>query len=398
MSAQPFVPTFRWGTTSSSTGCEGAAPRADWSSWEDEGHAPRSSDGNGWATNYVDDLELLRTLGTNSIRITVEWARLEPAAGTVDGEVVDRYRRMLEAARQAGLAPWMTLHHGSLPGWFAEDERGFRDEHARSYYWPRHVDRCAEWFEDLASGWVGIDDPTGWALRGHLFGSRPPGRRDPLVARAALVGAIDANHAAWKLLRGGSAPTMCVVAVQSPHVRPGSDETDPDVVAWAYLGALQHGSLVLPSIGSIEMPQLVESFDYLGIAHVVEERGAGPSGPSERGTGPSGPSERGTGRGEPARLTECIYRIADARDPRPIVIAANGIATDDEDARDEYLRGVVDQLRLLRLDGVDVVGYFHHTGIDGYEWNDGFVRPRGLVDRTRVIKPAGQFLQQFTKS
>lgn len=386
MPDHPFPPSFRWGTTSSSTGCEGAAPRADWSAWEAEGRAPRSSDGNGWATNFADDIALLRTLGTNSIRITVEWARIEPAAGSIDGEAVDRYKRMLEAARQAGLEPWITLHHGSLPGWFSDDAHGFRDERARGYFWPRHVDRCAEWFEDVVAGWVAIDDPTGWALRSHLWGSRPPGRRDPLFAREALLGAIDANHAAWKLLRSGRAPTMCVVAVHQPHVDRASDEaTHPDVAAWAYLGAMQHGLLELPTIGSIEMPHLVESYDFLGIAHVAEE-------PS---SGPGGPSERGVRQGEPARLTDCVYRVAEARDPRPIIIAGNGLATDDEDARDEYLRGVADQLRLLRIDGVDVAGYFHHTGIDGYEWNDGFARPRGLIDRARAVKPAGAFLRQF---
>ena len=371
MAVEAFPPTFWWGTTSSSTGCEGAARRGDWSAWETEGRAPRSGDGNGWATNFVDDLALLRSLGTNCVRITVEWARVEPEEGRVDDEVVDRYRRMLQAARQAGLAPWITLHHGSLPGWFSDDARGFRDEHARGYFWPRHVDRCAEWFEDLAAGWVPIEDPTGWALRGHLCGSRPPGARDPLKAHEALAGVIAANHAAWKLLRGGSAPTMCVVSVHSPHVARGSDETDPDVVAWAYVSALQNGRLELPSMGTIEMPELVGSFDLLGIAHMAE------------------------GQAEPARLTECVYRVADANDPRPIVIAANGIASDDEDAREEYLRGIVDQLRLLRIDGVGVIGYFHHTGIDGYEWNDGFARPRGLIDRTRALKAAGRFLQEF---
>jgi beta-glucosidase len=370
----PFPPTFRWGTTSSSTGGEGAAPRSDWFAWEAEGHASRSSDGNGWATNFGDDIALLRTLGTNSIRITVEWARVEPAAGSIDGEAVDRYRRMLEAARQAGLEPWITLHHGSLPGWFADDAHGFLDEQARGYYWPRHVDRCAEWFEDVVAGWVAIDDPTGWALRGYLWGARPPGRRDSLFARDALIGAIEANHAAWKLLRSGKAPTMCVVAVHDPHVDRAADEaTHPDVAAWAYVGALQHGLLELPTIGSIEMPHLVDSYDYLGLSHGVDDQA----------------------RAEPARLTECVYRVAEARDPRPIIIAANGIATDDEDARDEYVRGVAEQLRLLRADAVDVVGYFHHTGIDGYEWNDGFARPRGLIARTRAVKPAGEFMRQF---
>ena len=90
-----------------------------------------------------------------------------------------------------------------------------------------------------------------------------------------------------------------------------------------------------------------------------------------------------------------MYRVADAGDPRPIVIAANGLASDDEEAREEYVRGVVDQLRLLRVDGVDVAGYFHHTGIDGYEWSDGFARPRGLISRARALKPAGRFVQQL---
>ena len=76
------------------------------------------------------------------------------------------------------------------------------------------------------------------------------------------------------------------------------------------------------------------------------------------------------------------------------MIAANGIATDDENERTEYLRGIVDQLQLLRRDGVALAGYFHHTGIDGYEWSDGFTRPRGLVARDRHIKPAGHFLQE----
>jgi hypothetical protein len=167
---------------------------------------------------------------------------------------------------------------------------------------------------------------------------------------------------------------MCVIAVHEPHVDRAADEsTHPDVAAWAYVGALQHGLLALPSIGSIEMPHLVDSYDYMGIAHIAETPG------------------------EPARLTECVYRVAEARDRRPIIIAANGIATDDEDARDEYLRGVAAQLRLLREDRVDVVGYFHHSGIDGYEWSDGFARPRGLIGRTRAIKPAGEFLQQFLR-
>src|SRR5687768_2888341 len=122
MPDERFPAEFLWGATSSSTGVEGAAPASDWSAWERAGRAPASNDGNGWRTNYPDDVQLLASLGLNTVRITIEWARLEPSPGRIDDDRVEHERRVLETIRDAGLQPWLTLHHSSLPGWFAEDE------------------------------------------------------------------------------------------------------------------------------------------------------------------------------------------------------------------------------------------------------------------------------------
>ena len=43
----------------------------------------------------------------------------------------------------------------------------------------------------------------------------------------------------------------------------------------------------------------------------------------------------------------------------------------------------------LRDDGMNLVGYFHDTAIDGYEWRAGFETERGLIRRDRTIKPSG---------
>ena len=166
---------FHWGATASSVSTDGVAPTADWSTWERDGLAPRSGAGGGFTSDYADDLKLAAQIGLTDIRVTVEWARVEPRPGVVDSGVVDHYREVLGAAREARLAPWVTLHHTSLPGWFAEDERGFRDASSRTRFWSRHVDRTAEQFDDLAAGWAPIEDPIGWALRGFLLGTRPPG-------------------------------------------------------------------------------------------------------------------------------------------------------------------------------------------------------------------------------
>jgi beta-glucosidase/6-phospho-beta-glucosidase/beta-galactosidase len=37
-------------------------------------------------------------------------------------------------------------------------------------------------------------------------------------------------------------------------------------------------------------------------------------------------------------------------------------------------------------DGVDLMGWFHDTAVDGYEWVRGFQAPRGLLTRDRRPK------------
>jgi len=167
---------FRFGATSSSIQTEGGHPAADWSRWEASKRAPESADGNGFATNFHDDLALIASLGITDVRITTEWARIEPVEGKTDAEGLDRYRDVLAHVTALGLRPWVTLVSTSLPGWFSDDGGSFGDERARGYHWMRHVDRCAEAFGEYAAGFTPIDDPVGWAIRGYPPVICAPGR------------------------------------------------------------------------------------------------------------------------------------------------------------------------------------------------------------------------------
>jgi beta-glucosidase len=391
MTVSGFPDGFLWGTTSSSVGTEGAAPAADWIQWERSRQAQASGEGNGWATNYRDDAEVLASLGIDSVRVTVEWARLEPAPGRVDGQRVEHERRVLEAVRDAGLKPWITLHNSSLPGWFSEDEGGFGDDRARGYYWPRHVDRCAEWFEDLAAGWVPIEDPVGWALRAFYYGTRPPGRNAPDVARDAVIGALEANHAAWTILRGGDVPVMCVLDLPSPRRKP---PPDPEAAMWwrvpwtTSTRALREGVIELPHGADIERPEMAGSFDLVGVAFVHAPKQLEP------GERPTQDPARFDHEAAAAELSEAIRRLAEELPEKPLVVAAHGLGTTDDKQRESLLRATVDELRLAVRDGIDLRGYFHDTGIDGYDWNHGFT-PRGLATRDRELKDSGHWLQEL---
>jgi len=212
-----------WGTAAAATQCEGAAPRADWAGWEAEGRAPESRDGNGFRTRYADDFALLAAHGITHHRLTVEWARLEPDPGRWDEDEAAHLRRVLTAARQSGVEVWACLLHGSAPGWFSDDQRGWLDDKAVSLTWPRHVDRVAEAIGDLVAGWVPIHEPDLAARLGYLDGTFPPGRHseeDHHDARAALRAA---ETEAARLLRSGRQP----VAVSW---QPGEDTEHDDLV------------------------------------------------------------------------------------------------------------------------------------------------------------------------
>jgi beta-glucosidase/6-phospho-beta-glucosidase/beta-galactosidase len=205
-----------WGTAAAATQCEGAAPRSDWAGWEAEGRVPPSQDGNGFRTRYADDFALLAEHAITHHRLTIEWARLEPSEGAWDAGEEAHLRRVLEGGREAGVAVWACLLHGSAPGWFTDDQRGWLDDKAATLTWPRHVDRVAEALGDLVAGWMPIHEPDLQARLGYGEGTFPPGRRnedDERDARATLRGA---EAVAARLLRSGGAP----VALAAPPGEP----------------------------------------------------------------------------------------------------------------------------------------------------------------------------------
>ncbi len=178
---------------------------------------PPSGDGNGFRTRYADDFALLAEHGITHHRLTVEWARLEPSTGRWDENEEAHVRRVLVAGRDAGVAVWACLLHGSAPGWFTDDQRGWLDDKAATLTWPRHVDRVAEALGDLVAGWVPIHEPDLQARLGYGEGTFPPGRRGEDDERDALAALRTAEAEAARLLRSGGAPVAVTARPGEPH-------------------------------------------------------------------------------------------------------------------------------------------------------------------------------------
>ena len=122
------------------------------------------SGGNGFFTRWADDLDAIAELGVRAVRLSLDWARLQPRPNELDAEWVEFYGSLLTAAHRLGLEPWLTLYDGTIPKWF-DDEGGFADAVAAGRWWPRWAERIADQFGDAAVGWV--------PLVGRIDNARP---------------------------------------------------------------------------------------------------------------------------------------------------------------------------------------------------------------------------------
>src|SRR5947207_13566385 len=68
---------------------------------------------------YPEDIRILAGLGLNTYRFSIEWARIEPEAGSFATAELDHYRRMLAACHENRVTPMVTFYPFTSPRLFA---------------------------------------------------------------------------------------------------------------------------------------------------------------------------------------------------------------------------------------------------------------------------------------
>ena len=88
---------------------------------------------------------------------------------------------------------------------------------------------------------------------------------------------------------------------------------------------------------------------------------------------------------------------------RPVLVTEHGIGTDDDAVRAAFIEPSLEHLLAAIHDGVPVLGYFHWTLLDNFEWIFGYDKHFGLheVDRqtfVRTPKPSAAVYASFVRS
>lgn len=373
MTDRDFPEGFLWGSSTAAHQVEGQNYNNDW--WEFE-HRPgsgcveRSGDAIDHWTRYDEDFALLASLGQNSHRLSLEWSRIEPAAGEWSQAALDHYKRVLESLAGHGLTGLVTLMHFSLPRWFAERGSWLAPDAVDRY--GSYVAKVADQLGDLMPYACTINEPQIVALIGYQIGAHPPGHHSAEEARQVGLLEIAAHRVAVQALRAGKGSPQSGICLQLPAIEPARPG-DPACEELTAATRRQMYDIYLDALR--EEP--ATAGDFVGVQYYSRQR-MDPTADRQQADPPTGAPLTLMGwEIHPDGLREAIHAAAGTG--LPVIVTENGIATDDDTERVDYLQSHLSAVKQAMDEGADVRGYTYWSSFDNFEWAVGYRPTFGLV-------------------
>lgn len=397
-----FPKHFLWGAATAGHQVEGNNVNAD--IWLLENLKPtlymeRSGDALNSFELWPQDLDLVKQIGLNTYRFSLEWSRIEPDQGQFSIAMLDHYKRMIEGCRQRGLTPVVTFNHFTTPAWFAR-AGGWTNPSAESLF-VRFCERAAR---HLAAG-IGyattLNEPNLMQVQVATTSPQRAAQKRKMLADAAKatgvakyvvgnaadpedfavimrnqIAAHKAARAAIKAVRP-DLPVGVSLAMIDEQAAAGGEARRDQVRADLYDGWLD----------------AARGDDFIGVQN-YERHVWGPEG---RVPAPAGAEKNMFGGEVYAGSLAGAVRYAHERSGVPVIVTEHGIATDKDPIRAALIPAALTELKRAMDDGVPVLGYIHWSLLDNFEWSIGYWPKFGLtaVDRktfVRTLKPSARVL------
>jgi beta-glucosidase len=384
-----FPVGFEWGTASAAHQIEGGNWNNDWWRWEHDpssGCREPSGDACDSWNRWTDDVAVVADLGLDTYRFSIEWSRIEPEQGEWSNASMDQYVRMCEALRDRGVTPVVTFHHFTTPRWVV-DLGGWREAETAKRL-ADFAERAATRLGPLMGRACTVNEPNIVGLMGFILGVFPPGVSDPTEFRRATEVFVDAHHRTAEAIRSGAPGVPVGLTVSMAEYVPAAPGAEGAVASAErtenvfldaaldgdFIGIQAYTRMTLDSSGMLTMPEGAAVVPTMGYERAPEALGA--------------------------TLRRAWQHTGGAV---PLIVTENGIATDDDADRIDFVRTALASVRDCLRDGIDVRGYTYWSILDNFEWAFGY-RPRfGLVDvdRTtfrRTPKPSARWLAEVAST
>lgn len=437
-----FPESFLWGAATSAYQVEGS-PLADGagpSIWQRFVHTPgqtANGDTGDVACDHYnrsrDDIQLMRQLGLQAYRFSVNWGRVFPeGTGRINEAGLGFYERLVDGLLEAGIEPMLTLYHWDLPaalddrgGWLNSDIANWFSDYAGAMY---------ERLDGRVTKWATLNEPWVVTHGGYLHGALAPGHKNLFETPIASRNLMLSHGAAVKRYRQVGKHEIGLVLNLEPKF-PAS-QSDTDRKAAERSDTYMNRQYIDPVFGKDCPPLMKEIFgdawrdwtdeelelaaqpiDWLGVNYYT--RGVMAHDASNWPVQASYMPQPGKTYSETGwevyeeGLTQTLMWIKETYGNPPVYITENGSAFYDppkpnngrvrDPLRVDYLQRHLRAVHAAISQGADIRGYMAWSLLDNLEWSLGFSKRFGIVHvdfetQQRTPKDSGLYYSKVIAS
>lgn len=324
---------------------------------------------------YPEDIAIMKRLKIDSFRFSIEWSRIEPRPGEFDEAALVHYRDVITQLLDAGITPFITLHHFTNPPWL-EDHGGWHGSNF-PHLFARFASYVAENLAIDVQYFVTFNEPESYMISRYLdspiWPAWPNQERSLRRYHLARRNFIRAHKLAYTAIKR-----------HLPNAQVGFSHG----VVWFEGSGLSGlcARLLDHYSGTGLYRKLHGAQDFLGLQYymrnIIRISWSNPFSWPKMPTSDE-PSDFGW-EVYPEGLSHILRKLKAYQ--LPIYITENGIADSHDTMRGDFIARHIEVVDEARKNGIDVRGYFYWSLLDNYEWSTGHWPQFGLVAYDPVSK------------
>ena len=412
-----FPKDFIFGTAVASYQVEGGIYNNDWNKWETKRNsrcAEPCADACSHYELYQQDIDLMESLGIKAFRFSIEWSRVEPNNNNFDLDAINHYVDKTKLLIDKGILPIVTFHHFTTPQWI--DSEGSWANSKIVFYFNRYVKTMMEHLPQDIKYFNTINEPGIFSFFGYFSTNKfPPGIADENIFINTSENIMEAHHAARETIKKNNKNALVGMTHALQEWEDDDSNNLKNYIKYhledKFLEASKDDDYIaLQTYTIVRMPNnfvikvmnsLLLNVRYLRryILPRILQIFAGRNGRID-------PDTRTTKMGyeyRPEAVSYNLKRIHDIYPEKDIFITENGIATDDDDERIEFVHTVLASINQYMTTNDKVIGYLYWSLLDNFEWDLGYTMNFGLVavDREnmkRTPKRSAEWFGKISKS
>ena len=345
---------------------------------------------------YEEDIRLMAQAGLNAYRFSVEWARIEPEEGAFSEEELDHYRKVIDCCIENQIVPIITLHHFSSPAWLI-GKGGWCSDYAADAF-ARYAEYVMQNLNRKLPYVCTINEANmGFQLHKVMDDMKKASQREGSVQvgvqldmKKILLSMLEQGVAfrcnplkIGAFLRPRSSGQEKIVMRSHQAAKQALKSAAPQVKVGLTLSLFDYqpvdgGEAVAAQLWQEDFGQYlpyIQDDDFLGVQNysrkIVDAKGA-------REPAKDAPLTQMGYEDYPQSIGHVLRKVA-KEFPGELIVTENGIATDNDARRCDFIREAFAGVMQARAEGVPVKGYLYWSLLDNFEWQAGFGKTFGLI-------------------